>query len=167
MKKTVYISVALLAIGLSFWGVRKWLTREETIIRNTLKELAAEASFTRSESALVKLTYGDNLTSFFTRQVVLNLTGVPAEAAAIEGRDRLRDLARLARASIEQLQVKFFDIQPVVAPDRQSAITHLTVMVEINQDKNNTIVQELKLGLQKVDGKWLIHQIETVRVFER
>jgi hypothetical protein len=154
-------------MGLSFWGLRKWLTREETVIRNTLKELAAEASFAPSESPLIRLTYGDNLTSFFTSQVLVNLMGVPNDAGQIEGRDRLRDMARVARAGFQQLQVKFFDVQPIVAEDRQSAIVHLTVVAEINEDKNNAMVQELKLGLKKVDGKWLIHQIETVRLFER
>jgi hypothetical protein len=60
------------------------------------------------------------------------------------------------------LKVKFPDINVTVAPDKQSAVADLTVEANISGERD-PMVQEMKFTLQKIDGKWLITRVETVR----
>jgi hypothetical protein len=165
LKRVVYLGVAVLAIALSVWGLQRLFLSDEAAVRNRLGKLAAAASFGPKESPFVRLTYGDGLASFFTSDVVVNLTGVPTDVTQIQGRDKLRDLARIGRANFQQLSVRLLDIQPVVEADRRTATVHLTVIAEGDGEKN-AIVQELKLLLRKEDGKWLVSQMDTVRIIE-
>ncbi len=67
-----------------------------------------------------------------------------------------------SRSAAGSLNVKFLDINVIVAPDRQSATADLTVDANIS-DQPNTIVQEMKFTLRKIGGHWLITRVETVR----
>jgi hypothetical protein len=53
-----------------------------------------------------------------------------------------------------------------VAPDKQSAVADLTVQANISGEPD-PIVQEMKFTLRKIDGRWLITRVETVRTLSR
>jgi hypothetical protein len=60
------------------------------------------------------------------------------------------------------MKVQFPDINITVAPDKQSAVADLTIAVSI-AGEHDSIVQEMKITLQKISGQWLIIRVETVR----
>jgi hypothetical protein len=60
------------------------------------------------------------------------------------------------------LTVKFPDINVTVDPDQQSAQADITVEAQAPGEQDMT-VQEMRFTLRKLDGKWLITRVQTVR----
>jgi hypothetical protein len=66
------------------------------------------------------------------------------------------------RTHLSSVSIEFLDIVIALAPNNQSAVANLTAKVRVPGEKD-MIPQELKMMLKKVDGKWLIRKVETVK----
>ena len=154
----VLLVVLLITAGWLCW--REFFPGPERVIRKRLLELAKVASFGPNESPLAQVANAANLTSFFTEnvEITIDLRGYPRQT--FNGRDTLLVAARGARFRLGSLQVEFVDIQVAVDPGKISANVTLTAKGKVGGDLQ---VQELKLVLKKVDGDWLISNVETVK----
>ena len=153
---------ALVALGAWLWFVL--FPSPEKVIRQRLTELARIASFSSNESDLARLAAARSLAGFFSTNVEVNVD-LPrfAQRSSLD-RDEITQNALAASSRAGGLKVKFPDINVTVASDKQSAVADLTVEVDVSGEPDR-IVQEMKFTLQKIDGRWLISRVETVRTF--
>ena len=154
----VLLVVLLIAAGWLCWRV--FFPSPERVIRKRLLELAKAASFGPNESPLAQVANAANLTSFFTEDVEITIDLRGYSRQTFSGRATLLEAARGARFGLGSLQVEFVDIQVAVDPGKTSANVTLTAKGKVRGDLQ---VQELKLVLKKVDGDWLISNVETVK----
>lgn len=160
--------VVLLAVvaGLALLAWRWLHPDDESLIRTRLSRLAGDVSFARGEGSFAKLSYADKVVGHFTREVEITLGGQVPELAGIHGRDQLRELALGARAQAQQVKVQFLDVKPAVDPGGLEATAVLTVLADVNGEKN-AVAQELEMTLSKTTGEWLIRRVEAVKTLRR
>ena len=156
----IVLVVALAALGIWLWTVL--FPNPEKVIRQRLTELARIASFSSNESDLARLAAARSLAGFFSTNVEFQVELPELARRDSMDRDEITQAAFAARSRVGGLKVKFPDINVTVAPDKQSAVADLTVEANISGERD-PMVQEMKFTLQKIDGRWLITRVETVR----
>jgi hypothetical protein len=132
---------------------------QEHLIRKRLAEVAQLASFSSRESPLVKLANAQQLANFCTSNAQISVD-IPGRMQTFDGREEISQAALGARAVVSSVQVEFVDVNVTFGPDKQSAIVQLTAKGKVQGDQ---LVQELKFTFKKVEGKWLIERVETVK----
>lgn len=154
------VLAALAALGVWLWTI--WFLSPQKIIQRRLEIVAQRVSFTADESALARMADVQSLTGCFSTNVDVNINTREAERQDFVGRDQITQVALAARSAVGSLNVKFLDINVTVAADKQSATADLTVDANVS-GQQDAIVQEMKFTFQKIDGQWLITQVETIR----
>ena len=163
MKKCLWwvVGLALLA-GLGYWGWRTWFPGPEEVIRKRLVEGARTASSPGNAGNFVKLAHAQKLTTFCTPDVEITVD-IPGHAhQTISGTAELLQAAVAAQSYRGGVKIELYDILVTLAPDKNSAVAELTAKANVPSERD-FYVQELKLMLKKVDGKWLIYRAETVK----
>ena len=163
MKKIVIIG--LLAIGIALlgvWGWRVFFPNDEKLIHKLLDQVAETASFRANDNPLVKLGGASKLAGFFTEDAVIHLDVPGVDLRTISGRDELIQTAAAARATVQGIKVELMDIQLGVDAEGQTATAHLTAVGKVS-GSSDPLVQELRMQLRKIDGKWRIAQVDPVR----
>jgi ketosteroid isomerase-like protein len=161
--KTVKRIVGLLILaGLGWLGWQHFFPNEEHRIRRMLDDLAQTASIPASESVVSTGLAVENLLSYATPDIEVDVE-VPGEGRHLfSGRQEVRDAALLARRNLGELKVQFLDVDVALAGDKQTATAELTVKAT-QPGAKEFLVQELKLQLRKEDGQWRVRQVETVK----
>jgi hypothetical protein len=132
------------------------------VIRKRLQEFARTASFASNEGSLAKMDNSQRLTAFCTDDVELMLDVQGYPEVRVSGRDAFFQGAMTIRTHLSSVSIEFLDIVIALAPSNESAVANLTAKVRVPGEKD-MIPQELKMMLKKVDGKWLIRKVETVK----
>jgi hypothetical protein len=156
----IVLFVALAALGIWLWTVL--FPSPEKVIRQRLMELARTASFSANGSDLARLAAARSLAGFFSTNVELNVELPQLGQLSSMDREEITQFALVVNSRAGGLQVKFPDINITVAPGKRSAMVDLTVTATVAGEPNS-IVQEMKVTLHKIDGQWLITRVETVR----
>jgi hypothetical protein len=156
----VIFLVVLCALGVWLWMVL--FPAPDKIVRRQLAKLAGDVSFSQNENNLVKIADAQSVADFFSSNVVVNLDMPEHEEQTIAGRDQITQAALLSRQQATDLDVKFPDINVTVAADKLSATADVTVQATVS-GQANAIIQEVKFTFVKIDGKWLISKVETVK----
>jgi hypothetical protein len=161
MKKITGILLAVLAAaGVWLWTIL--FPSPQKIIRAQLSQLARDVSFTSNQSPLAGIAAIHSLANFFSTNAEVNLEVPGRSGQTISGREEIMQAAAGAHASLEALQVEFPDVNVTVAPGKQSATADLDAKVQVSGN-GDLDVEEFKFTLNKIDGKWLITRVETVR----
>lgn len=151
---------ALVALGWWLWTV--FFPNDEAVIRKRLNRLAELLTFDSSEGTIGRVTRVEEAANLFDPNVSI-IIDVPTQSRqVIEGRAELRQQALGVRMSTKGLNVRFLDLVVSVEPKADEAIVLLTGEAQIPGDRD-LFLQELKFFLRKVEGKWLIYRVETVR----
>jgi hypothetical protein len=145
-------------------GVWLWLflfpSPEKVIVRQFAK-LARAASARPGEGALPRLIGAQTVGNFFATSVEINI-----DLPAHQRNDTLtRDdvvQAVMAIQSSGGMTIKFPDVNVTVGPGAETAEADVTVEAQV-QGEQDMMVQEMKFTLRKIDGKWLITRVQTVR----
>jgi hypothetical protein len=145
-----------------FWGWERFFPSPEHVIRKRLSELATAASISANEAPLTKLVKAQKLSSLFANdaQVVVDIPGRSIQT--FNGRDEIQQAAIGVRAMLSPLKVEFVDVAVALAADKRSALAHLTATADLPGEKVPE-VEELEIGLVKVERDWLINKIQTVK----
>jgi hypothetical protein len=151
---------ALVALGVWLWTVL--FPSPGKVIHKRLVALANTVSFSSNQGNLARLAGAQNLGDFFSADVEVNIDVPGRVQERLMSRQEIVQAAVGARSTVGGLKVKFPDINITVAPDKQSAVADLTVEARVSGPQD-LIVQEMKFTLRKIDGKWLVTRIETVR----
>lgn len=153
--------VALVALGVWLWTI--FFPGPEKIIRQRLDKVAKEASFTANEGALARLGAAQSLAGYFSTNAEVHVDTREAGQHDLIGRQQIMQTVVAAQSVLGSMNVKFLDVVITVASDKQSATADLTVDANVS-GQPDSIVQQLKITLQKIDGQWLITRVTTVRV---
>ena len=158
-RSVIALVIAAAVLGWGIWALRP---TDEKIIQRRLGKLTELATFPANESAFRRAMHPNELREYFTEDVVVSFDVPGGSTQVIEGRGELIQIAALFRQRMRSATFHLLDITVASAPETQSATASMTMLVDINGEKNS-ISQELKMGFRKVDGFWLISQIETVK----
>ena len=163
MKIVVRLILLLAVAALVFWLWTVFFPSPEKVIRKQLTALAADVSFTADENNLIKVAHAQSVGNFFASNVVINVTIPGHDQETITGPEEIVQAALILRQNSTSCDMKFPDIDVVVAPDKMSATAEVTVDASLSGE-SNAILQEVKFTFEKVDGHWLINKVETVKV---
>jgi hypothetical protein len=152
--------LAIFALGWWLWTVL--FPSDETAIKKRLNRVAALMTFDSKEGGIAIAANVSELMGLFELEVEVEIDTPEFQRQSLVGRDMIRNAALAARQSYSPLEVKFLDQNVAITPDGTNATVHLTGQVR-QPGKRDLFVQELKFMLRKVNGKWIIHRVETVR----
>jgi hypothetical protein len=155
--------VALLVAGWVAW--RLLFPDEEARVRRVVERVATAASFTGQEGDLGRLTKAADVASYFTGDANIRVEILGGLHGSLDGRDEIRTAAMAAMSAYGNARIRAFDV--IVRLDGSDrAQVNLTASMETAGGKDFT-AQEFKLEFRKVDGKWLIARVESVRTLQR
>ncbi|MSU22062.1 MAG: hypothetical protein EXS30_11790 [Pedosphaera sp.] len=149
-------------MGVVVWVVWSLLPSDEKVIRTKLSKLATAVSISPDDSTLVRLAKTESLRDFFSPDVDVQFEPEGRAMQHIVGRADLLSGASIARTQLQQANIQLLDIYVKVGPDKESARGYMTLLGDLNKEKN-AVSQELKMNLKKIDGDWLITRVETVK----
>lgn len=162
MKRVVQIVLLIAIVALGFWLWTVLLPSPEKVVRSRLNALAQTMSFKSGSGNIANAYKAEKAADFFTPDVdvEVNLTGF--EPITLHGRDEVLQIAMAARSRLTSLKVEFPDMNVTFGPDGQTAKVNLTGKATVPGERDIS-AQEFNFQLKKVDGKWLIYHVETVR----
>jgi hypothetical protein len=166
MQKSFRVVIVLALIGLGIWGWRVLFPNPEHVIRSRVAGLARTASFEPQDGTVPKGFKLQKLPDYFTPDLVINLTVRGYGSVTLEGRDEFVQKVMVAMKELRGMKVEFLDINVTLRSDRQTAVANLTCKVTIAGEQD-FIVQECNFMLKKVDGRWLIYRIDSVKSLSR
>jgi ketosteroid isomerase-like protein len=153
----------VVAAGVWLWTI--FFPSPEKIIRRQLAEIASDVSFNSNESPLIGVAHAQKLAGFCVPNMTVKLDAPLNLQRTFESREEIAQLVLAVRSVLGGgLKVEFLDVNVTVASDKQTALADLTARVKVG-GSTDVIVQEIKLSLQKTDGRWLITRAETIRPF--
>ena len=127
-----------------------------------LAEAAQTAQVKPNDNPLFKLAGGNKLVGFFSADAVLKLDVPGADFRTIRGRDDLLQAIAAARAGLQEARIQLHEVHVAVDPDKQSANAQLVASAYVN-GSTDPMVQELKMRFGKIDRRWRILEVETMR----
>ena len=152
--------VAVLLLGV--WIYRILVPNDEKLIRQLLAEAAETAAVKPNENPLLKIAGASKLVGFFSPDAVLKLDVAGVDTRTLDTPDDLRQAITAARASLQEAKFQLHGVQVNVGPDLQSATAQLVTIAYLN-GSGDPLVQELKMQLKKIDRRWKISRVETVK----
>lgn len=162
MKRVLQIALVVAVAGLAFWLWTVLSPSPERVIRSRLNGLAKTISFSGGGGELAKAYNAQKAADFFTTNVEVELNPGGFEPITLRGRDEILQGAMAARSRLTSLKVEFLDMNVSVGADGQTAKVNLTGKADVPGERDIS-AQEFNFMLKKVDGKWLISRMETVR----
>lgn len=165
--RIIFRLVLLAAVaGLGYWLWTVFFPSPEKVIRARLTELARTASFGSGASPIARGLKAQRLANHFTPDAQLSFEAPGIGSRTLTGAEEIRQTAAAGFHSLSSLRIKFLDV--TVQPDADPRTAEVRLTAEIRADGSEDYgVQELLFKFQRVDGKWLINRVETVRTLSR
>jgi hypothetical protein len=156
----VLLIAALIAAGFLAW--RFFFPNPERVIKSRLNSLAKTVSFDGSDGGISRALKADKVGDFFTLEVELTID-VPGyrSTQTINSRTEIRQGLLAAQQRFPNARVEFLDINVTLDPGGESAVANLTLDLHLGGER--AVLQELNMTLKKIEGKWLITKVETVK----
>jgi hypothetical protein len=164
MQKLFYALLLVALIALGTWGWRTLFPGPRSIIRSRLSQLAKTASFDRNDGGIARVNKARRLPEFLAPDVVINLDLRGSGELTLSGRDQVQEAvnAALFQGRLGTLKIEFQDVSVTLGADGQTAVANLTCKAFV-EGWNDFVIKELDISFRKMDGKWLICRIETVK----
>ncbi|MSU59923.1 MAG: hypothetical protein EXS35_17440 [Pedosphaera sp.] len=153
-------------VALVVWLRAIFFPSEEKAIRKHLTETARAASFPAHEGSLARLGNIAQLAGCFSPDVELSFDAPREGHVTVHGRDEIMGLANRVRDVPGGVKVEFPDVVVTVNPDHLSATANITVKAQQGGVSDSSI-QEMKVLLKKIKGRWIITRVETVKTLSR
>jgi len=144
------------------WIYQVFFPGDEKLILKLLAQVAETATVKPNENPIFKLAGGNKLAGFFSPDAVLKVEVSGADLRSISGRDELLQAITAARAGLQEARIQLHEIQVKVDTGHESATAQLVASAHIN-GSDDPLVQELKMQFKKIDGRWKIAQVESVK----
>jgi hypothetical protein len=162
MKWVARIVLLVLLAAAAFWSWRHFFPSAEAAVRRQLQEDARVVSFSQGESLIGKGLAINSLMDDCTDDIEISVDIQGFQRQTVTGKEELRPAATIVRGHLSSLKVEFLDMNVDVAPNKQTAVINLTAKIRVPGEQE-FFPQELKVTMKKIDGKWLIRKIETVK----
>lgn len=162
MKRVVQVLVlaGLVVLGCWLWTVM--FPSPEAVIRNRMNALAKAMSFNASSGMLSQALHAQTAAEFFTTDVDIDVSVAGYDPLSLHGRDEVQQAAMLARSRLASLKIEFLDMNVTIDPGGQTSKVNLTGKADV-PGQRDVSAQEFNFLLKKVDGKWQIYKVETVK----
>jgi hypothetical protein len=161
LKNVLRFVLALAAAALGVWLWLVLFPSPEKIIAGQFEKLARAASVQPGEGYLPRMARAQKVGDFFSTNVEINIDLPGRQQNAAMSRDDIVQ-AVMAAQTAGGLTVKFPDINVTVGADKETAEADVTVEARVPGEQD-MMVQEMKFTLRRIDGKWLITRVQTVR----
>lgn len=162
MQKLVRTLALAALIVLGIWVWRILFPSPEHVIRSLVGNVAETVSFNAKDGNISKAYKVSKLQDFFTVDVEIAVDAPGYPPHTFTGRDEITQALLAAHSRLNGLKVEFLDVNVKVGPDKQTATANLTAQANFNGERDFSI-QELNFLLKKIEGKWKIYRIETVK----
>jgi hypothetical protein len=162
MKLAVRLLVLAGLIVLGCWAWKAVFPNPRTVIRRRLEKLAQIASFSPNEGQLTKLANVQKIGGYFADQVTVNVEVQGAEKVSFNNREDLVQAMQGARMTVSSVKARFSGTKIEMTPGNQEAIVGVVLAADVNGEQNEVVV-DLKIGMKKIDGDWLITRVESVQ----
>lgn len=162
MKMIIRLVALLAATAFAVWLWMTLFPSPERVITQRLEKLARTISTRPNEGSLPRLLGAQAVAGYFAASVEISIDTTRHQEHATMTHD---DIAQLAAAAVNSgggMTVKFPDINVTVNADGATAQADVTVEAQISGDQD-MIVQAMVISLQKIDDKWVITRVKTVR----
>jgi ketosteroid isomerase-like protein len=162
LKKLWKIVPLAVVLALGVWIYQILFPSDQKLIRQLLATVAETAAVKPNENPLLKLAGANKLVGFFSPDAVLKIDVAGVDTRTIDNREDLLQALTAARASLQQASFQLHEVHVTVNPDQQSAVAQFVASAYLNSS-TDPLVQELKTQLKKIDGRWKITQVDTVK----
>lgn len=162
MKRILQLGLVIVVIGLGFWIWTMLFPSPEKVVRWRMNALAKALSFKSGSGTIAQAYNAQKTAEFFTPDVDMEVNMPGYEPISLHGHDEVLQIAMLARSRLTSLKVEFPDMNITFGADGQTAKVNLTGKAIIPGERDIS-AQEFNFQLKKVDGKWLIYHVETVK----
>jgi hypothetical protein len=162
MKLAVRLLILAGLIALGYWGWTAAFPNPRKVVRHRLEKLAQIASFSQDEGPLTKLASVQKLAGYFGDQVTVNVEVQGFEKAVFNNREELIQALQGARMAVGSVKARFTGPKIEMTPGNQAAIVGVVFVADVNGEQNAVVV-DLKIGMKKIEGDWLITRVETVQ----
>ena len=162
MKIIFRFAALIIIVALGFWLWMIFFPSPEKVIRARLAELARTATITENEKPIARALKAQKVVNFFspTAEIIFEVPGIGQHT--FSGREEIAESAKAGFLSIPSIAVDFLDVNIQLTPGKQSADVDLTAKVRAGGSKDFG-VQEMRFVLKKIEGRWLIVRVETVK----
>jgi hypothetical protein len=162
MKRLVPVVLGLAVIAVAIWLWTVLFPSPERAIRSRLNALAKAISFDSKGGLLTQAYNAQKVGEFFTTDVDVEVDVSGYGPMSFHGRDEVLQAAAGARTQLSSLKVEFPDMNITLDPDSQGAKVNLTGKATVPGERDVT-AQEFNFLMKKVNGKWMIYKVETVK----
>ncbi|HNQ73074.1 MAG TPA: hypothetical protein PKN95_05665 [Verrucomicrobiota bacterium] len=167
MKRLSRTLAVLTLLGGAVWLWLHFYPSPETAIRRQLQRLGATATFAGRESLLARGLAAQKFGDFFAPQVHLQLEPRNLLDEEVTRQDLIELMVRIrSLPGVQAFKVRLLDPVVTLAADREHARVEVTVNAESSGERHR-FVQELELGMARIEGEWRITTVATVRVLNR
>lgn len=163
MKNVSRIVLAIIIVAAGVWLWRALFPSPEKIIASQFEKLARATSIQPGQGYIPRMAGAERAGGFFATNVELNIDFPGHKQQTVVSRDDIVQAIMAAHLN-GGLKVKFQDIAVNVSADQQTAQTEVTLEAKATFEQD-IIVQEMRFTLQKIDGKWFITKVQTIRTF--
>jgi hypothetical protein len=167
MTKTVLRILALIgAAALVLWARQALFPSPERIIRKDLIKLASAGSFSEGQGNFAKLSKIDTLNSLLAENAAIRVDAPGMRDLGLEGRDQIVQVVAAAQRQLSWVKAEFLDISVKLNEDGVTATADFVARARTSQG-GEEFVQEFKATFRKVEGKWLIESVTSVKTLSR
>jgi len=161
LKKFLNIAGIVVALLVAFWAYRALFPGDEKLIRRLLAEVAETAEVKSNENPLFKIAGANKLAGYFSPDAVLRMDVPGVDSRGLDSPEDIRHAFTAARAGLQEAKFQVQELQVTVA-DSQSATAQFVGVAYLN-GSGDPLVQEFKMQLRKMDSRWKISRVETVK----
>jgi hypothetical protein len=161
----VFVFGSLLAAGIWLWVY--FHPSPQEAIRRQLAGLAKSASFDGPQGMVAHTVDAQKFAGYFGPNVRMTIE----PRGFFEEETTRQEISQFAlgfrsRSGIRSLRVQVLDPVITLGTNNKSAIVEVTINAESGGERH-LLVQEIKLTMKEIEGKWLIVGVETVRTLNR
>jgi len=162
MKRIAQILVLAAIVVAACWFWTVLFPTPEAVVRNRLHSLAKNLSFNSQSGMISQALAAQKVTDFFTPDVDIDVNATGYDPLSLHGHDEVQQIAMAARSRLSSLKIEFLDMNVTIDPGGQTAKVNLTGKATIPGQRDIS-AQEFNFLLKKVDGKWQVYKVETVK----
>ncbi len=157
------ILLATVVAVVAFWIWNTFFPGPEKAIRRRLAEITRNATIAPGEGNITVTARAWRLANCFTTNAYFEIEWPERTERATYERDEIMRLLLGARTTVgNSFKIELLDPNISISADKRTAIVEVTLRATIPSDANY-VVQELKMYFEKIDRKWFIRRVETMK----
>lgn len=164
MKKWHKHLVLLVALVVGAMALRALIPSDERRVHALLAQMVREINEQSRGGTFSDLAVANRVADYFGPEFEIRINATGAPELDISDRSELIQMLLSARKSRRGVKVSLLDPQ-TVGISKTNAVVEATGKAEVSGE-TDVFVSELRFTLVKIDRRWRIRRVETIRTFE-